>query len=102
MCATALRVVWRLPMNRVRAGLRGGPGWSAAEYKTVVKCLAAAPQGSCSADDLHSKLGTGVEAAEAAVQAMIKANMLACRPASGRRHALDSWCLSAHWVTQEN
>ena len=69
----------------VKAGLRDRPGWRAAQYKTAVQRLVEAPHGAAITGDLYSELGTDKEAAEAAVQAMVKANMLAYRPASGRR-----------------
>ncbi len=85
---TALRVVWRPAMNRVRTGFKGGPGWDTEQFKNLMWCLVEAPHGACSADDLYSTLNMPGESAEAAVQAMAKANMLAFRPASGRQCAL--------------
>ena len=69
----------------MKAGLRGCPSWSAAQYKTVVQRLVEAPHGAAIVEDLYLELSTVKEAAEAAVRAMVKANMLAYRPASGER-----------------
>ncbi len=84
---TALEAVPRRALAKVKAGLRGRPGWSAAQYTTVVQRLAEAPHGAAIADELYSELDPVKEAAEVAVQAMVKANMLAYRPASGRQGA---------------
>ena len=84
---TALEAVPRRALAKVKAGLRGRPGWSAAQYTTVVQRLTEAPHGAAIADELYSELDPVKEAAEAAVQAMVKANMLAHRPASGRQCA---------------
>ena len=82
ICVTALRVVWRLPLKRVQAGYKGGPGWDTNEFHSVVCCLAEAPHGAVVLDTLHAKLF------KATVRAMVKANLLAYRPASGRRCAV--------------
>ena len=86
-CGTALRVVSRNAKRKVYDGLRGRPGWSAAQYKAVVQRLVESPHGAVIADELYSELGTDMEAAEAAVQAMVEAKMLAYRPASGGQFA---------------
>ena len=70
-------------MEAVSAGLRGATGWSAAQYKTVVQCLVDAPYGAVVADELYTKLGVDKSSAEAAVVAMVKADVLSYRPHSG-------------------
>ena len=74
--AAALKEIWRIPLNEVKAGLRGRPGWSSAQYRTVVLRLVETPHGAAIADDLYPELGTEEGAAEAVVRAMVKANML--------------------------
>ena len=70
-------------MTRVCEGLKGQPGWSAAQYKIEVQQLVDSLHGAVIADELYSELGGEEGAAAAAVQAMVKANMLAYRPPSG-------------------
>ena len=82
--AAALEEVCKNPLEAVSAGLRGRPGWSAAQYKTVVQCVVQAPHGAVVADELYTRL------AESAVVAMVNANLLSYRPPSGvwRLHKL--------------
>ena len=69
-------------MSEVEAGLRGQPGWSAAQYNYVVQRLVESPNNAIKKFDLCSELNTEEGTGRAAVQAMMKANMLACRTGS--------------------
>ena len=71
-------------MSEVEAGLRGQPGWTAAQYKYVVQRLVESPHNAKHKYSLYSELGTEEGTGSAAVQAMVKANMLAYRTASSR------------------
>eukprot|EP00891_Asterochloris_glomerata_P004997 jgi/Astpho2/4997/Aster-05935 len=79
----ALQEVWHNPMEDVKAGLRGRPGWSAAQYTTVLQRLVQTPYGAIDADTLFTQLPPDKRAAEMAVQAMVQANLLSYRPPSG-------------------
>ena len=81
--ATALEEVWHNPMEDVLAGLRGRPGWSAAQYSTVLQHLLQTPSGAVVADKLYAQLPPDKRAAEMAVQAMVQADLLSYRPPSG-------------------
>lgn len=81
--ATALEEVWHNPMEDVLAGLRERPGWSAAQYNTVVQHLVQTPYGAIVADKLYAQLPPDKRAAEMAVQAMVQANLLSYTPPSG-------------------
>lgn len=81
--AAALEEVCINPMEAVSAGLLGAPGWSAAQYSTVVQRLVQAPHGAVIADELYTTLGVDKRSAKAAVVAMVKGNLLSYRPPSG-------------------
>ena len=70
-------------MEDVKAGLRGRPGWSAAQYNTVMQRLVQTPYGAIDADKLYTQLPPDERSAEMAVQAMVQANLLSYRPPSG-------------------
>ena len=70
-------------MEDVKAGLRGRPGWSAAQYTTVLQRLVQTPYGAIDADTLFTQLPPDKRAAVMAVQAMVQANLLSYRPPSG-------------------
>ena len=95
ICATALCEIWSSPMSEVEAGLRGQPGWSAAAYTYVVQRLVESPHNAIPKYDLCSGLDMEKRDGEAAVQAMVKANMLAYRTASSRLRAIWGCSLSA-------
>ena len=52
--AAALEEMCVNPLEAVSAGLLGAPGWSAAQYSTVVQRLVQAPHGAVVADELYT------------------------------------------------
>ena len=70
-------------MEDVLTGLRGGPGWSADQYNTVVHHLLQTPYAAIVTDRLYAQLPPDKRSAELAVQAIVQARLLSCRPPSG-------------------
>ena len=98
--AAALRRIWARPMNSVLKGLAGGPGWTKAQFTLVVDRLAKAPYGAIIATDLYAALDRNEIAATKVVEALVEANMLACRPPSGGHWFAGTGCLlCVQWST---
>ena len=84
MCVTALGAVPRRALAKVEAGLNEGFPWSEDQYRAILQLILEADHAAVIAQDAYLKLKPG---GRQAVQAMVKANMLAYRPASGRQCA---------------
>ena len=82
--AIALEEIWRRPLNKVESGLNEGLPWSEKQYCTILQLILEADHPAVIARDAYLKLKPG---GEHAVQAMVKANLLAYRPASGKQCA---------------
>ena len=84
MCVTALKVVWREPFNAVTSGLTGGSPWRTEQYRTILRLICESDHAAVIATDAYLELNPG---GKQAVQAMVKADLLAYRPASGKHVA---------------
>ena len=82
--AAALKEIWRIPLNEVESGLDEGLPWSEMQYCTILQLILEADHAAVIARNAYPKLKPG---GKQAVQAMVKANLLAYRPASGKHFA---------------
>ena len=82
--AAALKEIWRIPLNEVESGLDEGLPWSEKQYRTILQLILEADHAAVIARNAYPKLKPG---GKRAVQAMVKAKLLAYRPASGKQFA---------------
>ena len=84
ICVTALKVIWREPFDAVKSGLTGDFPWRTEQYRTMLRLICESDHAAVIATDAYLELKPG---GKEAVQAMVKADLLAYRPASGEHVA---------------
>ena len=84
ICVTALEVIWREPFYAAESGLTGDLPWTTEQYRTMLQLICESDHAAVIATDAYQELNPG---GKQAVQAMVKADMLAYRLASGKHVA---------------
>ena len=83
-CVTALKVIWREPFDAVKSGFGEDCPWKTEQYRTMLRLICESDHAAVTVTDAHRELKSG---GQQAVQAMVKADLLAYRPASSKHVA---------------